>query len=121
MSNAKSTLIMPSYRPASSPRDCSSISPSFLPSSFGIRSGPGSEPFVPASRHQSLSSQTRCARHFPNFSWVPPKAILSRNSSQIGKTTEICGYSAWPHELKEALLSFDQLPDNFIEGDILQK
>jgi hypothetical protein len=55
-------------RLALSLRDCSSISPSLLPSSFGTRSAPGSEPFVPASRHRSSSSETRCARHFLNFS-----------------------------------------------------
>ena len=49
-------------------RDCSSISPSLLPSSFGSGSAPGSEPFVPTSPHRSSSLQTRCARHFPNFS-----------------------------------------------------
>src|SRR5438552_10686812 len=89
---------MSSSRPASSPRGCSSISPSFLPGSFGTRSDPGSVPFVPASRHRSLSLQTRCARHFPNFSWLPPKTILSRNSSPIGKTTRIRGCSAWLHD-----------------------
>jgi hypothetical protein len=67
-SNAKSTLIMSSFRLALSLRDCSSISPSLLPSSFGTRSAPGSEPFVPASPHRSSSLQTRCARRFPNFS-----------------------------------------------------
>src|SRR6202162_2616219 len=96
---------MPSSRPASSPRDCSSISPSLLPSSSGTRSGPGCEPFVPVSRHRSLSWQTRCARHFPIFSWVPQKAILSRNSSPSAKTPKICGFSAWPREQKEVLLS----------------
>src|SRR5437762_4431908 len=105
MSNAKFMLTMSSYRLVLSPRDYSSISPSFHPSSFGTRSGPGCEPFVPASRHQSLSLQMRCARHFHNFSWRPPKTILSRNSSPIARTTRICGYSAWPHEHKEALLS----------------
>jgi hypothetical protein len=64
-------------------QDCSNISPSLLPSSFGARSGPGCEPFVPASRHRGLSLQMRCARHFPIFSGVPQKAILSRNSSPI--------------------------------------
>jgi hypothetical protein len=87
-------LITPSLRRALSPRDCSSISPSLLPSTFGNRSGPGCEPFVPASRRRSSSLQMRCARPFPNFSWVPQKAILSRNSSPIGKTQQICGYSA---------------------------
>ena len=56
--------------------------------------GPGSEPFVPASRHRSLSLQMRYARHFPNFSWVPLKAILSRISSPNAKTKGICAYSA---------------------------
>src|ERR1700687_920602 len=97
----------PSSRPASSPRDCSSISPSLLPSSSGTRSGPGCEPFVPVSRHRSLSWQTRCARHFPIFSWVPQKAILSRNSSPSAKTPKICGFSAWPREQKEVLLRYE--------------
>src|ERR1700674_2602439 len=49
--------------------------------------------------------KTRCARHFPIFSWVPQKAILSRNSSPSAKTPKICGLSAWPREQKEVLLS----------------
>jgi hypothetical protein len=60
--------IMPSSRPASSPRDFSSISLSPPRSSSGTLSGPGCEPFVPASRHRSWSWQKHCARHFPIFS-----------------------------------------------------
>ena len=45
------------------------------PASFGIRSGPGCEPFVPASRPPNSSWQTLDARHFPNFSWLPQNAI----------------------------------------------
>src|SRR5271167_1263025 len=104
VSNAKCALIMPSSRPASSPRDSSNISPSLLPSSFGTRSDPGCEPFVPAFRHRSSSLQKRCARHFPNFSWVPQKPILSRNSSPIAKTHKICGFSAWHPEQNVGLL-----------------
>ena len=59
-----------------------------------LDSGPGCEPFVPASRHRSLSLQTPCDRHFPIFSWVPQKAILSRNSSPSAKTHKICRFSA---------------------------
>jgi len=47
----------------------------------------------------------RCARHFPNFSWLPQKAILSRNSSLSGRTQKICGLSAWLREQKDGLLS----------------
>jgi hypothetical protein len=58
------------------------------PASFGIRSGPGCEPFVPAFRPPNSSWQTRYARHFPNFSWLPQKAILSQNSSLMRQDTE---------------------------------
>ena len=57
-------------RPASSPRACSSISRSLLPSWFGISSDPGCEPFVPASRRRNSSLPTRCAstsRFSPGF------------------------------------------------------
>src|SRR5262245_27529671 len=95
---------MPSFRLALSPRDCSSISLSLPPSLSGTRSGPGCEPFVPVSRHRSWSSQTPCARHFPIFSWLPQKPILSRNSSPIGRTRKICGFSAWLRDQKNGLL-----------------
>src|SRR5271169_409384 len=95
---------MPSSRLALSPRDCSSISPSPHPSLFGVPSGLGCAPFVPASRHRSLSRQKRCARHFPNFSWVPQKAIPSRNSSPSGRTCKTCQFSAWLRKQKQGLL-----------------
>ena len=75
------------------------------PAPFGIRSGPGCKPFVPASRPPNSSWQTRYARHFPNFSWLPQKAILSPNSSLSGRTQKICGLSAWLREQKDGLLS----------------
>jgi hypothetical protein len=68
------------------------------PASFGC------EPFVPASRPPNSSWQTRYARHFPNFSCLPQKAILSRNSSLSGRTQKICGLSAWLREQKDGLL-----------------
>src|SRR6516162_5327091 len=105
VSNAKSAPIIPSSRPALSPRGCSSISLSLLPSWFGTPSAPGCEPFVPASRPPNSSWQTRYARHFPNFSWLPQKAILSPNSSLSGRTQKICGLSAWLREQKDGLLS----------------
>src|SRR6202050_5459654 len=70
------------------------VAPKLVWDSFGS----GCEPFVPAFRHRSSSLQKRCARHFPNFSWVPQKPILSRNSSPIAKTRKICGFSAWHRE-----------------------
>src|SRR5439155_22079810 len=103
---------MPSFRLALSPRDCSSISLSLPPSLSGTRSGPGCEPFALASRHRNLSSQTPCARHFPIFSWLPQKPILSRNSSPIGRTRKICGFSAWLRDQKDGLLSADVGPKN---------
>src|SRR5271169_4263600 len=96
---------MPSSRLALSPRDCSSISPSPHPSLFGVPSGLGCAPFVPASRHRSLSWQKRYARHFPNFSWVLQKAIPSRNSSPSGRTCKTCQFSAWLRKQKQGLLS----------------
>src|SRR5215471_15369934 len=96
---------MPSSRPALSPRDSSSISSSSLPSSFGNRSDPGCGRFVPASRRRSSSLQMHCARPFPNFSSVPQKEILSRNSSSIGKTSKKCEFSASLREQKTELLS----------------
>jgi hypothetical protein len=81
LSNAKCAPTMPSSRLAWSSRDCSIISPPPHPSLFGVPSGLGCAPFVPTSRHRSLSWQKRCAKHFPNFSWVLQKAIPSRNSS----------------------------------------
>src|SRR6202050_1395116 len=105
---------MPSFSLALSPRDCSSISPSPHPSLFGVPSGLGCAPFVPASRHRSLSWQKRCARHFPNFSWVPQKAIPSRNSSPSGRTCKTCQFSAWLRKQKQGLLrsvhSFEKIP-----------
>jgi hypothetical protein len=71
----------------------------------GTPSAPGCEPFVPASRPANSSWQLRCARHFPNFSWLQQKAILSRNSSLSGRTQKICGLSAWLREQKDGLLS----------------
>ena len=68
---------------------------------FGVPSGLGCAPFVPASRHGSLSWQKRCARHFPNFSWVPQKAIPSRNSSPSGRTCKTCQFSAWLRKQKQ--------------------
>ena len=53
-SNAKFTPIMSSFRLASSPRACNNISRSFFPNWFGAPSDHGLEPFVQASRHQSL-------------------------------------------------------------------
>src|SRR5215468_5085140 len=58
----------------------------------------------PASRPPNSSWQTRYARHFPNFSWLPQKAILSPNSSLSGRTQKICGLSAWLREQKDGLL-----------------
>src|SRR5262249_39863586 len=52
------------------------------------------------------SLQMRCARHFLNFSWLPQKPILSRNSSLSGGTQKICGLSAWLREQKDGLLSY---------------
>src|SRR6516162_8030818 len=104
VSNAKCAHIIPSSRPALSPRGCSSISLGLLQSWFGTPSAPGCEPFVPESRPPNLSSQTRSARHFPNFSWLPQRAILSRNSSLSGRTQQICGFSAWLREQKDGLL-----------------
>src|SRR5271169_5861141 len=98
---------MPSSRLALSPRDCSSISPSPHPSLFGVPSGLGCAPFVPAFRHRSLSWQKRCARRFPNFSWVPQKAIPSRNSSPSGRTCKTCQFSAWLRKQKQGLLRKD--------------
>ena len=77
---------------------------SLPPSLSGTRLGPGCEPFALASRHQNLSSQTHCAKHFLNFSWLPQKPILSRNSSPIGRTRKICGFSAWLRDQKDGLL-----------------
>jgi len=70
------------------------VAPKLVWNSFGSCC----EPFVPAFRHRSSSLQKRCARHFPNFSWVLQKPILSRNSSPIAKTRKICGFSAWHRE-----------------------
>ena len=75
ISNAKSTLYqgLRSGRrssPGTAPMSCRRCSSA----SFGIRSGPGCEPFVPASRPPNSSWQTRYARHFPNFSWLPQKS-----------------------------------------------
>jgi hypothetical protein len=105
VSNAKCAPITPSSRPVSSPRDCSSISLSSPRSSSGTPSGPGCEPFAPVSHHRSWSSQKHCARHFPTFSWLPRKAILSRNSSPSGRTRKICGFSAWLRDQNDGLLS----------------
>src|SRR6516225_5341861 len=105
ISNAKSTLYQ-SLRsgrrssPGTAPMSCRRCSPA----PFGIRSGPVCEPFVPASRPPNSSWQTRYARHFPNFSWLPQKAILSPNSSLSGRTQKICGLSAWLREQKDGLL-----------------
>src|SRR5215471_8107922 len=96
---------MPSSRLAWSPRDCSSISPSPHPSLFGVPSGLGCAPFVPTSRHRSLSSPKRCARHFPNFSWVLQKTTPSRNSSPSVRTCKTCQVSAWLRKPKQGLLS----------------
>jgi len=68
---------------------------------------PGCAPFVPTPRHRSLSWQKRCARHFPNLSWVLQKAIPSRNSSPSGRTCKTCQFSAWPRKQKQGLLSVD--------------
>src|SRR6516165_6958832 len=106
ISNAKSTLYQ-SLRsgrrssPGTAPMSCRRCSPA----SFGIRSGPVCEPFVPAFRPPNSLWQTRYARHFPNFSWLPQKAILSPNSSLSGRTQKICGLSAWLREQKDGLLS----------------
>src|SRR6516162_2282462 len=109
VSNAKCAPTMPSSRLAWSPRDCSSISPSPHPNLFGVRLGLGCAPFVPTSRHRSLSWQKRCARHFPNISWVLQKAIPSRNSSPSGRTCKTCQFSAWLRKQKQGLLSINDL------------
>src|ERR1700675_513695 len=105
---------MPSSRLAWSPRDCSSISPSPHPSLFGVPSGLGCAPFVPTSRHRSLSWQKRCARHFPNFSWVLQKAIPSRNSSPSGRTCKTCQFSAWLRKQKQGLLRTKDNGPNYV-------
>src|SRR4249919_3140567 len=114
---------MPSSRLAWSPRDCSSISPSPHPSLFGVPSGLGCAPFVPTSRHRSLSWQKRCARHFPNFSWGLQKAFPSRNSSPSGRTCKTCHFSAWLRKQKTGTLEFElpQLGEHrtLIRDDIL--
>src|SRR6516162_4100957 len=102
ISNAKSTLYqgLRSGRrssPGTAPMSCRRCSPA----SFG-------EPFVPASRPPNWSWQTRYARHFPNFSWLPQKAILSLKSSLSGRTQKICGLSAWLREQKDGLLSIER-------------
>jgi hypothetical protein len=43
---------------------------------------------------------------FPNFSWLPQKAILSPNSSLSGRTQKICGLPTWHREQKDGLLSY---------------
>src|SRR6516162_5456070 len=110
ISNAKSTLYqgLRSGRrssPGTAPMSCRRCSPA----SFG-------EPFVPASRPPNWSWQTRYARHFPNFSWLPQKAILSPNSSLSGRTQKICGLSAWLREQKDGLLSIVQYQNKI--GDL---
>jgi hypothetical protein len=87
-----------SYKLGLSPRGWYNISRSLLPSLFGTRSGPGSEPFVQESRPRSLWSPTPCVRPFRIFSSVPQKTVLWRNSSRIDKTRKECGFSAWWHE-----------------------
>src|SRR4029077_9763376 len=106
MSGAKCTPITSSFRPASWPKACSSISRSSPPSWFGTRSDRGCAPFVPASRRQNSSSPTRCATCFPIFSSVPQKTVPSQNSSPIAKTQQTCKDFAWHHEKKPALLRF---------------
>jgi hypothetical protein len=59
--------VMSSFGLGLSPRGCSSISPSLLPSSFGIRLGPGSEPFVQTSRRRVRRCQ-RVASDASRFS-----------------------------------------------------
>src|ERR1700719_3360685 len=105
MSGAKCTPITSSFRPASWPKACSSISRSSPPSWFGTRSDRGCAPFVPASRRQNSSSPTGCATCFPVFSSVPQKTVPSQNSSPIAKTQQTCKDFAWHHEKKPALLS----------------
>ena len=63
-----------------------------------------------------MSWQTRCARHFPIFSWVPQKAILSRNSSPIGRTRKICGFSDWLREQKDGLFENWYTSDGYSGG-----
>ena len=55
-------------------------------------SGPGCEPFVPASCHRSLSLQTPCDRHFPIFSWVPQKAILDEIHHRAPRDTKYADF-----------------------------
>src|SRR5262249_17738034 len=105
VSNAKCAPTMPSSRLAWSPRDCSSISPPPHPSLFGVPSGLGCAPFVPTSRHRSLSSPKRCARHFPNFSCGLQETTPSRNSSPSVRTCKTCQVSAWLRKQKQGLLS----------------
>jgi hypothetical protein len=68
-----------------------------------------------SSRHPAIGG-CRCKCVAPDTSRFSlgslKKAILSRNSSPIAKTQEICGYSAWLHEHKETLLSSRSLPSN---------
>src|SRR6516164_9177001 len=125
ISNAKSTLYqgLRSGRrssPGTAPMSCRRCSPA----PFGIRSGPGCKPFVPASRPPNSSWQTRYARHFPNLSWLPQKAILSQNSSLSGRTQKICGLSAWLREQKDGLLSelfirFNSTGRKLTRGDLI--
>src|SRR5215467_11738118 len=52
-----------------------------------------------------VAPRCKCvAPDFLNFSWLPQKPILSRNSSLSGRTQKICGLSAWLREQKDGLL-----------------
>ena len=75
----KMRAYMPSSRLALSPRDCSSISPSPLPSSFGTHSGPGSNH---SSRHPAIGV-CRCKRPATDTSRFSPGSRKKRFSHEI--------------------------------------
>jgi len=74
VSNAKCAPTMPSFRLALSPRDCSSISPSPHPSLFGVPSGLGCAPFVPASPPSEFVVAKALRQTLPEFLMGPAKS-----------------------------------------------